>query len=315
MATKKPAKPNTQPVDDTPLPPHPTAFPDEPPGGAKPPREDPPLVDDKPLPPRTGTPPAPVPSGSPRPPSSSPPPPSGTTDNNQLNKELALSFVESIIDTLTFKRVGLIALLTVIGLVFYVLYENRTNIVDQIVHKNPSTIEDPTVTSWVLSDNSKAALQNLAKTTAVSFIAITDVDLKKNRRVVRYYYIDDPALKLGPEAIRALGLPQAVFDYDAKNTTQMVSILSNEFRCDAYKDTIYFRFAPELESALPTICRMAIPPFVGQFVGFITVGLNTESNKQELDSIRLEVSRIAVDIYLNDVIKKPTAASPSAGKT
>ena len=115
--------------------------------------------------------------------------------------------------------------------------------------------------------------------------------------------------------MRALGLPQAVFDYDAKNTTQMVAILSNEFKCDPYKDTIYFRYAPELENNLPTVCRLAIPPFVGQFVGFITVGMSKEMTKQELDSIRLEVSRIAVEIYLNDVIKKPAVATPGAAKT
>lgn len=233
----------------------------------------------------------------------------------KVDKEKVLTFIEDLIDTLTFRRVGLIALLTVIGLSLFALYENRQSIVENLVRKDaPSTAIDPTPADWALSDASKTALQNLAKTTAVSFIAITDVDLKKNRKVVRYYYIDDSNIKLSSEALRAIGLPQAVFDYDAKNTTQMVSVLSNEFKCNAFKDTIYFRYAPELEDAMPSICRLAIPPFVGSFIGFITVGLANAATSAELDSIRLEVSRIAVDIYLNDVIKKPASQGRQAAR-
>ena len=233
----------------------------------------------------------------------------------KVDKEKVLTFIEDLIDTLTFKRVGLIALLTVIGLSLFALYENRQSIVENLVHKDTSSAAiDPTPADWSLSDASKTALQNLAKTTAVSFIAITDVDLKKNRKVVRYYYIDDSNIKLSSEALRAIGLPQAVFDYDAKNTAQMVSVLSNEFKCNSFKDTIYFRYAPEFEDAMPSICRLAIPPFVGSFIGFITVGLANAATSAELDSIRLEVSRIAVDIYLNDVIKKPASQGRQVAK-
>ena len=290
MATEKPVTPEL--VDDIPLPPRVPAFPDEPPTGAKPPREDP----------------APISAGdsvTPDPPSSvGNQPTSNQPTSNQLDPEKALSFIEDIIDTLTFKRIALIALLSVIGLVFYVLYENRTAIVNMLVRPD-SALENPNVTSWVLSENSKASLQNLAKM-AVLFIAVTDADLKQNRRIVRYYYLDS-AIKPGPEALKILTVPQAVFDYDPKNTAQMVAILGNEFRCDPFRDTIYFRYAPEFENRIPTICRLAIPPFVGQFVGFITVGTSKEMTKQELDSIRLEVSRIATEIYLNDVIMKPTS--------
>jgi len=205
---------------------------------------------------------------------------------------------------LTFKRVSLIALLTTIGLILFSGFENRQLVID---HFAAPVVAADTIPSsdWVLSDVSKQALQHLALTTSVTFVAVTDVDLKKNRKLIRYYYIDNPTIKLLPANLQALGLPQAVFDYDAKNTAQMVAILSNEFRCDVYQDTVYYRYAPELAEKIPTVCRIAIPPFVGQFVGFLTVGLDKQPTKQELDTIRLEVSRIAVEIYLNDVVKKP----------
>jgi len=219
-----------------------------------------------------------------------------------------LSFIESIIGTLTFRTVALVALLTAIGLVLFALYENRDDIVAKFTsHDSAQTASVAAVpTNWVLSEGSKQSLINLAKATNVQMVILSDVDLKKNRRVARYYFIDNPNIKLPPLAVQALALPLPVFDYDAKNTEQMIAVLSNDFRCDKYEDTIYNRFAPELATEFPTICRLAVPPFVGTFVGFITVGIAANVSATELETIRLEVSRIAVEIYMNDVAKKIT---------
>jgi len=227
------------------------------------------------------------------------------TPKEPIDKAKLLGFIESIIGTLTFKTVGLVALLTMAGLLIFALYENRGEIVDKITQPKSNVMETPQISSdWVLSENSKQSLIGLAKATAVGIVLVTDVDLKKNRRNVRYYYLDDPTIVLSPTALQALALPVPVFDYDPKNTEQMVAILSNDFRCDPYKDTTYNRFAPDLAEVFPTVCRLAVPPFVGQFAGFIAVGIRGDVAFNDLETIRLEVSRIAVEIYLNDVTKK-----------
>lgn len=228
-----------------------------------------------------------------------------------VDKEKILSFLEDTIDTLTFKRVGLLFLATLIGLTLFSLFENRNNIVNYFTKAHIVATDDEGAITWTLSEANKSALINLTKTTAVTFVSISDVDLKKNRRLIRWFYINDPNLKPSPDALKAFALPQAVFDYDAKNTQQMVATLSNDFRCDPYKDTIFYRYGPELIDQLPTICRIAIPPFVGQFAGFLTIGIGKQVPQNELDSIRLEVSRLAVQIYLTDVNKKPTTAPVS----
>lgn len=225
-----------------------------------------------------------------------------------MDKEKLLAFVENLIDLLTIKRVILLSLLIGIGLLLFSLFENRTAILQTAISAPPSPQEIPT---WELSDESKSAMIRLTKTSAVTYIGIADVDLKKNRRSTKWRYIADPELKADTAAIVASVLPQAVFDYDPKNTAQMVAVLSNEFRCDKTSDTFYTRFYPNAAARVPTICRLAIPPFVGQFVGYIVVGIGRSVSKQELDSIRLETSRIAVDIYLMDVIKKPPAGESS----
>lgn len=221
-----------------------------------------------------------------------------------MDKEKILAFIEGIIDLLSFKRVALLALLAAIGLALYVVFENRSTIVTKIV-KSENVVSEPALPQWELSDLSKQSMMDLTKNSAVVYIAIADVDLKKNRRSTKWRYVGDAVLKANIEGIVANVLPQAVFDYDAKNTAQMVAVLSNEFRCDHSKDTLYARFYRDVVTQVPTICRIAIPPFVGQFVGYIAVGISKQISKQELDAIRLELSRIAVEIYLTDVIKKP----------
>lgn len=218
-----------------------------------------------------------------------------------MDKEKLLAFVETLIDLLTIKKVVLLTLLIATSLVLFSLFENREAILQAAISPAPSTQELPT---WELSELSKKAMVDLTKHSAVTYIGIADVDLKKNRRSTKWRYIADPELRADTAAIIASVMPQAVFDYDSKNTAQMVAVLSNEFRCDKTADTFYTRFYPNAPARVPTICRLAIPPFVGQFVGYIVIGIGREVSKQELDSIRLETARIAVDIYLMDVIKK-----------
>lgn len=236
-------------------------------------------------------------------PTAAPPTPPAPSPIDAVDKEKLLTFLEDIIDTLTFKRVGLIALMTLIALIMFSIYENRSKIFTNITEPNAQVIDNQAASTWTLSEGSKTGLMVLARGTKVGMVLISDVDLRKNRRNARFSFLDDPTIVLEPGAKQALGLPLPVFDYDAKNTQQMVSVLSNEFRCDPYRDTIFYRHAPELESKFPTVCRIAIPPYVGNFVGFLTVGLVPDVSKPELDSIRLEVSRLAVEIYLNDVNK------------
>lgn len=255
--------------------------------------------------------PEPVPESEPEP-TTPPAAPAMTIGGEPVDPVKFLGFIESILGTLTFRTVALVALLGIIGLVLFSLYENRTNIVDKFTtpHKTV-TATLPAVTNWVLSEASKQSLVGLAKATSVRMVILSDVDLKKNRRIARYYFVEDPNIKLSPLALQTLALPLPVFDYDPKNTEQMIAILSNDFRCDKYEDTVYNRFAPELATEFPKVCRLAVPPFVGTFVGFITVGIGPNVSDIELETIRLEVSRIAVEIYMNDVTKKTGTTSPA----
>lgn len=213
------------------------------------------------------------------------------------------TLLQNFTDKLTLHRI-LTAFLTGMLITFIsIIYENRNLIFSRVYSLTQNKFSVPT--NWKISDKTKEELTKLvASSKLIKFIRISEVDLQKNRRVQRFWILQDPDEKSITEKADAL-LPQSMFDYDAKNTQQMVMVLNNEFVCSKFADTSLSRIIPELGKHTSTICTIAIPPFYGQFSGIMTVGLDYEPTKEEYDSLKFEISRIAVEIYLRDIAKKP----------
>lgn len=214
--------------------------------------------------------------------------------------EKILPILDELWDTLTFKRTALIALLLAMGLGLYFSFENRNVIFNKLFN---TQLESPVISSWELSDTSRNALINFTKNVPISILTVVDVDLKKNRRVAKFRYSPNENIRKHLEERGMLILPQAFFDHDPKNTQQMVAVLSNEFNCVKAPDAIQQRLYPDLAPSLAVVCRIAIPPFTGQFVGYLSISFARELSKNELDSIRLEATRLAIEIYTRDVLK------------
>ncbi len=222
---------------------------------------------------------------------------------HRMDKEKIAAFLEEMIDALTFRRVALLALLATITISLVAIFENR-NAVFAAVYKQT---EEQTSVSWTLSNESKNQMIALAEPdrNLIGVIMLSDVDLKKNRRVPKFLYIKD---KVDSERVLpavAKLLPQALFDYDSKNTEQMVSMLNNEFKCVPTSETHYVRFFPDLVAKYPVSCRIAVPPFFGEFAGYITTILTRKPTAAEYDALKIEMNRIAIETYLRDISKKP----------
>lgn len=213
------------------------------------------------------------------------------------------NWVQDFTDSLTIRRAFMILVAGIMASIVALFYENRALLFQGAV-ETAFQAEKPT-TNWEISEETQRQFKALVQSSPlIKFMMITEVDLQKNRRTPRFWYLDDEREDFIRAKVNTM-LPQAVFDYDAKNTQQMVAILQNEFVCNKYSDTVYQRIFPDLGKRMPVVCRAAIPPFYGRFVGMLTVGLETTPTKEELDSLHIEMSRISVEIYLRDVLKKP----------
>lgn len=211
--------------------------------------------------------------------------------------------IQDFTDKLTAKRIFTTLLFGLLVTFTMMLYENR----DFIFHKAySSVVGEVQPSSWTVGDETKQQMLKFVSVDPnVNLVMITEMDLQKNRRLPRFWHIEASTL-VSTQFLQKIEnlLPQPVFDYDAKNTTQLVAVLNNEFVCSRTSDTIFQRIFPFIIKEVPVVCRLAIPPFYGRFVGIITIGLTTYPTKSELDALRLEVARYAVEIYLRDIIKK-----------
>ena len=222
-----------------------------------------------------------------------------------MDKEKIIEFLEEMIDALTFRRVALLALLATIVITLVAAFENRSAIFATVHQK---TREQTSVT-WVLSDESKNQMIALTapEKSLVGIIFLSDVDLKKNRRTPKFLYIKDKDDSAKILSVVSKLLPQALFDYDSKNTEQMVAMLNNEFMCVSTTETHLVRFFPDLSTKYPIACRMAVPPFLGEFAGYITACLTRKPTAAEYDALKIEMNRIAIETYLRDIANKPDA--------
>ena len=208
--------------------------------------------------------------------------------------------IQGLADKLTLSKIIITLLAGIMFIFVVVLYEYRNDIFDASI---TSIREDTEEVKWTPSDETKQDLTALVSSSSlIKSSSITNINLQKNRQIVSWFYLNDPIEPQIRNKVSKL-LAQPVFDYDPKNTQQMVAVLNNEFTCVPYKDTGSSRLFPELNDKIASICRIAIPPFYGRFAGILTLGLNAVPTKFEEDSLRLETSRIAVEIYVRDVTK------------
>jgi hypothetical protein len=221
-----------------------------------------------------------------------------------MDKRRILEFLEELIDALTFRRFALMVLLSSLLIGIFTLFEHRSAVFTMLYQRS----EPSTAIQWQLSNESKNELIRLASDGVsnglVGIVLVSDVDLRKNRRSPKFIHVSDStdAEFIVPFVERLL--PQAMFDYDQKNTEQMVEMLNNRFRCDSSHDTHYARFFPQLGQKYPVACRIAVPPFFGEFAGFIAIILTRQPTPGEFDSLKIEMNRLAIEVYLRDIIKK-----------
>lgn len=218
-----------------------------------------------------------------------------------MPKEEIVAFLNDMVDALTWKRAGLMTLLGTFVVVLLMAFENRSTLFDRI-YQQP-TIEQLTY-PWEITDNTKKDLMNLMVQNLVGGVLVAEVNLKKNRRTVKFWAIKDATFRESIAKIAATILPQALFDNDRKNNEQMIAVLNNQFRCTKTEDTTFARIFPGMEKKLPYICRLAVPPYVGEFAGFITIALTRAPTIGEVEALKIELTRISIELYLRDVSQR-----------
>ena len=218
-----------------------------------------------------------------------------------MSKEELVAFLNDVIDALSWRRFALLTLLSSLTIALLIVLENRTTIMNRVLGTTPVEYLQE---QWEVSDITRTEMSKLLEHPLIGGVLLSEVNLKKNRRYIKLWEVDDAEFRQATTSAISNQLPEAFFDTDVKNNEQMLSVLSNTFACTPTKETAFVRFFPIIYVKYPTVCRLAVPPFTGEFAGIITIFLSKNPAPSEIDSLKIVISQISLEMYLRDIQRK-----------
>lgn len=217
-------------------------------------------------------------------------------------QDRVFSLAKKVLQVISLKNVILWTVTALLAVVFYTIYEQRAQIINYIVN-GPEDFA-PQVTSFAVSDQSRNRIKQLVNDSdLIIAITVLNADIRNNRRIPIYWFADDPQVQKQLDTSfsgRYGGIP--LFTSDEKNNETIVGVINGEFACAPYDSSGSTTVFPNLASRFPWVCRTSLPPYYGQFSGYIMISLNRQPSASELDYIKAESLNLSTEIYFRDVL-------------
>lgn len=211
-----------------------------------------------------------------------------------------LATAAKVITWLNLKKVFLLALVSLCAILLFAGYENRVRIVEEVGGQAKVTAKFKV--SADLQDRIKTYVNS---SSLITTMTVLSADLKINERDIVYRYSDSAVLnELWEKKFRETGTARPIFTKDTQNNSQMVSVVNGEFSCTPYAETVNAGIVPEAAKLTPVICRVSLPPYYGEFSGYITLSLVKVPTDAERGELQLEAKRIANEIFFKNVVRK-----------
>lgn len=207
-----------------------------------------------------------------------------------------------LMDVFTFGKILIATFLIFASLVFMTLWTERATIINQVVDAtNFSKMQ-----KWQISTRTEQTIkEEINAHPEAAWAIITEMDLGANAKRNKFWYNEDQMIQSSLNR-QILNQPNnQIFDFDKTHTAQMVKILQNEFVCSPIAETVVSKYDASLADQTENVCRIAIPPFYGRFVGILTIGIRGPITDDVRFSVKSMASNISATVYWGDVIKLP----------
>lgn len=193
------------------------------------------------------------------------------------------------------KRILMLAFMAIVTIFSITLFEERS-VVNGLFTQEQSAPRDLNV---VLSERVRKRIDDtVIRSPLIVGARVVSANLKVNQRAQVYYYTDDPVVQSQwDQYIRERGNTQAIFSSDQVNNLQMVAVINGEFACSEFKDSLIGKVMPSLEGHIKYSCRVGIPPYYGDFSGYLVFWLKDAPDEGMTNEVRIEAVRLANDIY------------------
>lgn len=200
--------------------------------------------------------------------------------------------VTKLIGWLNLRKVFLTALAGLVSLALFTGYEQRVRI-----FAPPIEIGQSPPKFTVSADMQEKIKVIIERSELIAGVSVLTVDLRTNEREVVFSYHDD---KVVAEAFRKYyaehGFIQPIFTKDDDSNSVMISVINGEFSCG--------KNLASTAGKEHAICRISLPPYYGEFAGYILFALNSDPTEVDKHEIELEARRLANELFFKNIVKK-----------
>jgi hypothetical protein len=160
-----------------------------------------------------------------------------------------------------------------------------------------------------LSQESTEMITTFSNThTKAAIVGIVAIELETNSRRLLFKQFNDKALLIIADAHTKEGEDKfPLFDLDPVNNAEISTLLGGEFTCSTASG-VPFLVKYGLQDSIKLTCRAPIPPYYGKLTGYLVMYFTKELSIYEIDTLRSEALKLAIDIYYQDV------ANPARGE-
>ncbi len=207
-----------------------------------------------------------------------------------------------LVQTITLNKLIIWALTAAVLIVGYTFIEKRAYISQIFFKDNNAQLFSPS--SFTLSELTKSNIRTLVSSeNEINGVIVLSANIRNNLRVPIFWHSDSENIQRNlDELYKGKNSRIPLFSSDQKNNEEIVSVINGEFTCTAFDDAVNAAIFPKFKESFPFICRTSLPPYYGQFSGYIAFALRDLPDSTALDRIKSESITIATEIYFRDIL-------------
>lgn len=207
-----------------------------------------------------------------------------------------IGLLAKIVRTISFTRVVIWLLTATIGIVGYTFFEHRNDLIDATKKFGAERVG----ISFKISNQSLLKIQDLVKNNnSIVGVVVIAADLRLNLKTVVAYegYDKNNNQIVTSDSLRRL----AFFNKSEDNNRQMVHMLNGDFFCLPFEHSQLKYVLFNTNSAATYVCSVSLPPYYGNFSGFISVLLNAGPDLNLQLDLKNRIDILSTEIYLRDI--------------
>lgn len=209
-------------------------------------------------------------------------------DVNQIIKD-----IRSITRALSLTRILKVCFLMFLSLIIVIVFERRSEILSKLLE--PIIVENtqPIPTSLMLTNFHINSLEKILQSfPGVNGVAVVSVNLRENTKNIIFKSIDKKLISFLDSIPESLPL----FTNNGELNNRTVYLLGGEIHCMNSSKNNLGALVANLEQFMPFSCAIPIPPYYGDFSGWIIVGFDGVPEDKEFLKFKTVVTKISADI-------------------